>query len=498
VNYFQLHSFYPDEKLVSAWESQVAEAANTPWLAEALASKGSELFPRFAARYRELRCLPRGARRALQHKLARYHGPSILPERLKGSTERTLQHKLAGSLAGAALLLALGEGAASAATIKVNTKIPEIVSNGKCSLIEAIENANDTTTGQIHTDCAAGDPAGADTIKLPKNKTITLAAVHNSTFDPTGLPVITSEITIEGKRAKIVRDPAAPAFRLMAVSSTGDLTLKKLTLSGGYSSSFGGGIFTDDYATLTIENSTISGNSATYGGGIFNYRSATLTITNSTISGNSAAFRGGGIYNDNSATLTIENSTISGNSGASSGGGIYNDRFATLTINNSTISGNSTGNLGGGIFNDSFVAIENSTISGNSATSSGGGIYNYATLTFRNSLISGNTASISGPEVYNRPGTLVTANDFNLFGVSGFAGVSGFSPGATDIVPAVPLNKIIGPLKKNGGPTKTHALVKGSPALNVVPLADPECTGTDQRGRARPKGAGCDIGSFEK
>jgi hypothetical protein len=490
VNYFQLDSFYPDEKLVSAWESQIAEAAKTPWLAEALASNGSQLFLRFAARYRELRALPRVSRRSWQRRLARSREiAELLPERLERAARCSLQHKLARSLAGAALLLALGEGAASAATIKVNTKIPGIISDGKCSLIEAIENANDTATGQPHADCAAGDPAGADTIELPKMQTITLTSVHNATLFPTGLPVITSEITIEGNGAKIVRDPAAAAFNLITVNSTGDLTLKKVTLSGGER-----GIFNFNYGILTVENSTISGNSSDYsGGGIFNYRYTTLTITNSTISGNSAYYSGGGIFGY--GTLTITNSTISGNS-ARGGGGIRS--YAILTISNSTISGNSA--IGGaGIFNNYSATLENSTISGNSATV-GGGIFNdySAALTLRNSLISGNAASAGGPEVYNYVGGSVIADDFNLFGVSGVAGVSGFSPGATDIVPAVPLDKIIGPLKKNGGPTKTHALVKGSPALNVVPLADPECTGTDQRGVARPQGGACDIGSFEK
>jgi hypothetical protein len=87
-----------------------------------------------------------------------------------------------------------------------------------------------------------------------------------------------------------------------------------------------------------------------------------------------------------------------------------------------------------------------------------------------------------------------------LFGANGNAGVSGFSPGATDIVPGVgvTVGKILGPLMDNGGPTKTHALVSGSPAIDTIPGADPECTGTDQRGMPRPQGAGYDIGAFEK
>ena len=120
---------------------------------------------------------------------------------------------------------------------------------------------------------------------------------------------------------------------------------------------------------------------------------------------------------------------------------------------------------------------------------------NYGDLTLNRSLISGNNAP-TGPEIDSHGS--VTADDLNLFGNNGNAGVTGFTPGASDIVPSVKLSKIIGPLKKNGGPTKTHALVKGSPAIDAIPSSDPACTGTDQRGKPRPHGPGCDIGAFEK
>ena len=61
----------------------------------------------------------------------------------------------------------------------------------------------------------------------------------------------------------------------------------------------------------------------------------------------------------------------------------------------------------------------------------------------------------------------------------------------------VPLNAILNPtLANNGGPTLTHALVPGSPALDAVATGCPPPT-TDQRGVARPQGARCDIGAVE-
>jgi hypothetical protein len=158
---------------------------------------------------------------------------------------------------------------------------------------------------------------------------------------------------------------------------------------------------------VTLSNITIQNGLSVYGGGIHNV--GTLTINNSTVSGNSAwqtcqvcpTGSGGGIYN--SGQMTINNSTISGNSAscgricASYGGGISNAYTgSTLTINNSTITGNAAAlhgpGSGGGIYNyGGLVTISNSTISGNSAFVHGMGdnIYSYngGTATLQNSIV---------------------------------------------------------------------------------------------------------------
>ena len=55
---------------------------------------------------------------------------------------------------------------------------------------------------------------------------------------------------------------------------------------------------------------------------------------------------------------------------------------------------------------------------------------------------------------------------------------------------------MLGPLADNGGPTQTHAVLPGSPAIDAIPAGD--CVvATDQRGIARPRDSGCDIGAFE-
>src|SRR6185436_2107158 len=141
--------------------------------------------------------LPRSARRSLQRKLARSNElAAILPEYIQQGG-RPLQHRMAWSLAGAALLLALVQGMATATTINVTTDNPNIAADGNCSLIEAIVNANNDAA--THADCAAG--SGADTIVLPTG-THKLTNVNNTYYyGPTGLPLITSPITIQGNGA---------------------------------------------------------------------------------------------------------------------------------------------------------------------------------------------------------------------------------------------------------------------------------------------------------
>jgi hypothetical protein len=472
MNYFDLYSSYPDPTIAAAWDSQVKEAEKTSWLADSLAECGDELFARFAARYAELRALPRAARRALQRRIARSNElTAILPEYPQQGGRR-LRQKMAWSLAGAALLLALGQGAASAATITVTTNNPNVISDGKCSLIEAIVNANNDAA--TFPDCQAG--SGADTIVLPANANLTLSAVnHGDPWGVRGLPAITSRITIEGNGATIARQGNAPAFGLIAVMA-GDLTLQSVTLSGGSSSEsgdIGGGVF--NFGTLSIKNSTISGNTAgERSGGVDNFYGI-LTIENSTISDNVAA-QGGGISNI-SGSLTITNSTMSGN----------------IARGDSNIKG--AANAGGGLLNTPLYGYCNYFDSCSPAT-----------LTLTNSLIAGNHAAVA-PEIEN-VGSIVNANNFNLFGTNGNAGVSGFTPGPTDIVPSVSLTQIMSPLKNNGGPTQTHALVAGSPAIDAGnPNGCLDSTGaplpTDQRGfRRNVDGnndgtARCDIGAVE-
>ena len=243
---------------------------------------------------------------------------------------------------------------------------------------------------------------------------------------------------------------------------------KSLTItgSGGGYLSVNGGIL--NLESLTITNSTVSGNWSGYsGGGISNL--GTLIITKSTVSGNSAFVNGGGIFN--LGTVTITDSTVSGNTAFFDGGGIKNTR-GTLTIINSTVSGNSA-NAGGGIFNQtgrssgstsSTVSLESTIVADNIANHSAPDIRNggsSTTVTASNSLIEDGT-------ITNDLGNNITGQD--------------------------PLLDPQG-LQDNGGPTKTIALQRNSPAINAG--SNPLGLTTDQRGEARTLGGGTDIGAYE-
>jgi hypothetical protein len=235
--------------------------------------------------------------------------------------------------------------------------------------------------------------------------------------------------------------------------------------------------------TVSISGLTIRNGQGGEGGGIENAATLTLTIINSTLSANAAGL-GGGVFN--SGTLTIINSNFSSNM-ASEGGGIYNPGSGTLTISNSTFSGNAAPVAGGASFNLGTMQIANTTLSDNSSPL-GGGVFNMGTLQIGNTIVN---AGASGANIINSGGT-VTSHGYNLS--SDDAG--GFLTGPGD---QINTNPLLGPLQDNGGPTFTHELLPGSPAIDA---GDPNFTPPpffDQRGQGFPRvvNGRIDKGSFE-
>ncbi len=234
---------------------------------------------------------------------------------------------------------------------------------------------------------------------------------------------------------------------------------------------------------VTISGLTIRNGQGNFGGGILNGDSATLTIINSTLSGNTGG-NGGGSFN--SGTLSVINSTVSGNM-ASEGAGIYNSGAGALTITNSTFSGNTAG--GGGVsLNLGTLQIANSTLSDNSAAFAGG-FFNLGTLQIENTILK---AGPSGVNIYSNGVGGVTSLGYNISSDNG----NGFLTGPGDQINTDPL---LGPLQNNGGSTFTHALLPGSPAIDMGDLNFTPPPFFDQRGSgfSRVVNGRIDIGSFE-
>jgi CSLREA domain-containing protein len=234
-------------------------------------------------------------------------------------------------------------------------------------------------------------------------------------------------------------------------------------ITGGRTPGPGGGIFHDaDDANLVVGTSTIAGNRSTGGpGGGIDAQRGPATINRSTISGNRApAGTGGGIF-----------------SGGAGG--------ALLTVKNSTISGN-TARFAGAIITYDGADIRDSTIAYNSSRDDTGGIFsNGATIHLKNTIVSNN----KGPASFLKNcggGPLPISDGNNL--------EKGTSCGL-DEMGDINADPKLGELRNNGGPTKTHHLRSGSPAIDAAGFPfEP----TDQRGVTRPQGPGPDIGAFER
>ncbi|MCH9699062.1 MAG: right-handed parallel beta-helix repeat-containing protein [Gammaproteobacteria bacterium] len=362
--------------------------------------------------------------------------------------------------------------------------------SANCSLTQAIQAANQD---QVVAGCLAGK--GRDILILPVASKIVL----NKSFDhKNAFPPITSDIIIDGRQSVLQRDQGAENFRFFSVNYGARLTLKDLYLQGGRQGP-GGAVFVQYDARLRIENSKLTGNSSLSGkGGAIESR-GDVVISRSVISHNWAGFAGGGLHMTD-GSLILDRSTVSHNisDGAEGGAGVMLLGGSSSTIKNSTISNNkaATGAGGGIRIRNSYpseIDIISSTIAANKAHTSGGGIDHDGHLHLSHTIVSGNQAQ-SASEISAKG--IVEANAYNIFGHSGQAGIQGIELLGSEIIPVQPLNNIIGPLKDNGGPTHTHGLVSGSPAIDAGDIAF-QLPATDQRGVARPYGDGVDIGAVE-
>jgi beta-glucanase (GH16 family) len=327
------------------------------------------------------------------------------------------------------------------------------------------------------------------------------SSLANSTITLTSGPLILNKtVTIDGSGAHGLTVSGGNTDRVLIINPSGVATIRHLTVADGYGWQLAGGILNN--GTLSLDHATVRDNRMATdagdfwqgGGGIYNGDGATLNLTDSSVVDNSAAWSGGGVYSFFNSNTTIVRSTISGNVSNDVGGGIR--MLGNAEIVNSTISGNtSTGWFGGAIFHtDGVMNIINSTIAENVAPDSAGaaifvGTFTdaSATLNLVNSIVANNTFFGCFQGFFGPGAVTLMADHHNVF-TDGTC-----NPGASDKVVG---DAGLGSLADNGGPTLTHVLLAGSPAIDAVPLL--ACTvAEDQRGISRPQGFQCDVGSFE-
>ncbi len=384
-----------------------------------------------------------------------------------------------------------------------------------CSLRAAVMEANRLPGPQTIT-----VPAGFFGLATPPNE---------GTYEPAsgGDLDLRGETTIIGDSAATTIIDAGGLSRAFEGGPSVTFSLSRMTVQGGRENSSGGGIEAGYYGTASLSDMVIQNNADLYGGGV--HSNGTLTVTNSTITGNSTSFGdGGGIYAESTlmlsdsrvegniassggggvraGTATILRTTIAGNRarfGSAIGGGVY---VSTLTMVDSTVSGNSSVLQGGGVFT-SGGSITNSTISGNTTGTSGGGISTNGQLTLTHTTVAFNAASSGqGAQLmaFGSGSGFVFHNSIIWTGKKSQNSCDGVpatnAPGSVIYDPscvamgAVTADPRLMPLRPNGGPTLTHALGTRSSALNIG--YGKWRTDADERGE--PRDDVPDAGAYER
>jgi hypothetical protein len=388
---------------------------------------------------------------------------------------------------------------AQAAVINVTTTQDNVPGSLRAAITEANSNEED------------------DIINLPAGKYFLDYGANDNHNISGDLDIYTSQsITIRGEDPRTTIIDGNGVDRVLhilngTVSITNVTIQKGKTIDWGETDMFGsngGGICNDGELTLINcvirHNGTGSGNNNKEGGGIYN--NGSLILTNCTINNNAAGDggdrdhndggNGGGIYNNNIITLT--NCTISNNKNGNgfddpiycdagdggSGGGILNSSGSTALITSCTISGNFAGVAG---YNDDGMHCRWY----NPDDGHGGGICNYGSLIIKNTIIANNGGD--GPDCWG----MLNSQGYNLIENMEHCTITGIKKGnITGIDPR------LGALAYNGGPTKTQALLPGSPAIDAGYSFG---TTNDQRGFIRPYDIadrpdvkdGSDIGAYE-
>jgi CSLREA domain-containing protein len=377
----------------------------------------------------------------------------------------------------------------------------------------------DTDDGVCDADCSLREALG---IAAPDDM-VGFASALTGTIKLGSTLIINKNVTINGPNAKAIVISGNNAVRVFYVDNGAHFTIRNLTVMKGYvkgangsngkpcepgasgGAAQGGGLYNRG-GRVTIINSTFSDNRALGGSGGTggSYQSSILDPSRCNMAqrgGFGGDGMGGAVFNG--GALLLINSTFSGNKalGGYGGGGGYASTGRGATPN-AGLGGDGGCGLGGAVYSPShqYMHVSNCTFANNSASgatygvgsphgkfgnSLGGAIYNTGSNAIKNTVIA---KSISGG---NCVGSIISeGHNLDSDGTCGLTGTGDL----TKIDPK------LGLLKNNGGPTYTHALQPGSPAINAGnPAGCADQNGAeipaDQRGRGRS--GRCDIGSFE-
>ncbi|MEZ5056032.1 MAG: choice-of-anchor Q domain-containing protein [Saprospiraceae bacterium] len=257
----------------------------------------------------------------------------------------------------------------------------------------------------------------------------------------------------------------------------------------------GGAIHMTGMGDISVSNSYFDSNIAGGTGGALWNGAGVMTVEATGIIDNVAGTGAGGIYNT-TGEVNVMNSTISRNmvsTVSGIGGGITNLPDGTVTVTSSTISENTSFKSGGAIYNEGTLEVMNSTLYNNQSDTLSGGIMQVgstASINLTGSIVAGNS-SASGFGDADLEGS-VMGGGYNLIGIDH---LNLFGSNNTNITGTLnsPVDPMLDTLTNNGGFTRTHSIICGSPAYNA---GDPNDNSPDQRGLA-VFGMRRDIGSFE-
>lgn len=399
-----------------------------------------------------------------------------------------------------------------------------------------VTNCLDTGAGSLRAAVAAAN--SADVVNMTALNCSTITLTSGQIFIPQLVLTLqgpgADKLSIEGHFDRVLTHEAVPLDT--AALYINDLTIGKGYGYGYYADARGGCIL--GLGTLRLENTNVHDCTAyayegnTRGGAVF---ADVLKMYDSTVTGGYAdcfsyhttcSVQGGGVFSNKS--LLARGSTISGNSAPSNasaeGGGIFS--IGPTILQNSTVSGNTSKGNGGGISSvptvGSVMSVQNSTISGNSAAGFVGGIQSAQDVSLTSSTIAFNTASFGSPApgTFRSPGVHIFNAKFrtagsilanNTYGGAGkendlsFEGSASLGIHSYNLVRATTTTieidtrcPLLGPLRNNGGATRTHALMSHSPAIDA-----PGNLSTaflyDQRvvPYLRLSGTSIDIGAYE-